>query len=116
MRVLQGPLGSRNFRLLASCNVISVTGSAIANVAMPFAVLEIGGSARDVGYVAAAKFPPLILALLLGGVIADRLPRQQVLFAANMFQAAASGGAAALLLSHRARLWELVVLAAAGGV
>ena len=110
------PLASRNFRLLVSCNVISVTGSAVANVAIPFAVLGIGGSARDVGYVATAKFTPLILTLLLGGVIADRLPRHQVLFAANLFQAAASGAAAALVLSHRARLWELIVLAAAAGV
>ena len=54
VRLPQGPLRSRNFRLLLACNVISVTGTAVALVAVPFAVLAIGGSAADVGYVAAA--------------------------------------------------------------
>jgi len=42
---LRGPLASRNFRVLAACNVISLTGSALSFVALPFAVLEAGGSA-----------------------------------------------------------------------
>jgi hypothetical protein len=55
---LSGPLASRNFRLLAACNVISRTGSAIAFVAIPFAVLRAGGSAADIGYVATAELLP----------------------------------------------------------
>ena len=39
---LRGPLGSRNFRLLVACNIISVAGSAVSFVAIPFAVLRIG--------------------------------------------------------------------------
>jgi len=111
----QGPLRSRNFRLLLACDVISVTGTAVALVAIPFAVLAIGGSAADVGYVAAAV---MFAALLfpLGGVVADRLPRHQVMMAANVLQAAAQAAAAALLLAGRAQVWELVVLAFARGV
>jgi MFS family permease len=115
MRVPQGPLRSRNFRLLMACNVISVTGTAFALVAIPFAVLAIGGSAADVGYVAAAVMVPALL-FPLGGVIADRLPRHQVMMAANVLQAAAQAAAAALVLAGRAQVWELVVLAAARGV
>jgi hypothetical protein len=37
-----GPLASRNFRLLLACDVISYLGSAMAGVALPFAVLAIG--------------------------------------------------------------------------
>ena len=44
--VSRGPLGSRNFRLLSACSAISAGGSQIAAVALPFAVLSIGGSAR----------------------------------------------------------------------
>ena len=58
MHLPAGPLQSRNFRLLLACNVISVTGTAVAIVATPFAVLAIGGSAADVGYVAAAVLVP----------------------------------------------------------
>ena len=112
---LSGPLASRNFRLLAACNVISRTGSAIAFVAIPFAVLRAGGSAADIGYVATAELLPLTAVLLLGGVVADRLPRHQVMAAANALQALAQGTAAILLLAGQARVWELGVLAAAGG-
>jgi len=113
---LRGPLHSRNFRLLATCNVISVAGSAVSFVAIPFAVLGIGGSASDVGYVATAELIPLIAFLLLGGVVADRLPRHKVMVTANALQALAQGSSAALLLTGHARVWQLAALAAAGGV
>ena len=111
-----GPLRSRNFRLLLACDVISASGTAVATVALPFAVLRIGGSASDVGYVAAAYLVPLIGFLLLGGVAADRLPRHQVMMAANALQALAQAASAGLLLAGHARVWELAALAAARGV
>ena len=39
-------------------------------MAIPFAVLAIGGSAADVGYVAAAVMVPALI-FPLGGVVAD---------------------------------------------
>jgi predicted MFS family arabinose efflux permease len=111
-----GPLRSRNFRLLLACDVISASGTAVATVALPFAVLRIGGSASDVGYVAAAYLVPLIGFLLLGGVVGDRLPRHQVMVAANALQALAQAASAGLLLAGHARVWELAALAAARGV
>ena len=110
-----GPLGSRNFRLLAACTLISVAGSQAAGVAIPFAVLRSGGSASDVGYVATAELIAMIGCLLLGGVIADRLPRQHVIMAAEALQALGQGVAAALVLTGHARVWQLAVLAAIGG-
>jgi MFS family permease len=112
---LSGPLASPSFRVLAACNVISLTGSALSFVALPFAVLSAGGSAADVGYVAGAQLLPLTVLLLAGGVIADRLPRHKVMAAANAVQTAARGGAAALLLTGQARVWQLIVLTAVGG-
>src|SRR5580658_4970306 len=113
--VPRGPLQSRNFRLLMTCNFISLTGSAASFVAIPFAVLKVGGSASDVGYVATARLIPLIAFLLLGGVVADRLPRHHVMAAANAVQALAQGASAGLILTGDARIWQLVTLAAAGG-
>src|SRR5580698_1778137 len=112
----RGPLQSRNFRLLLACNVISFAGTAVYFVAIPFAVLGIGGSASDVGYVAAAELVPMIGFLLLGGVIADRLPRHRVIVAANVLQGLAQGTSAALLLTGQARVWQLAVLAGLVGV
>jgi predicted MFS family arabinose efflux permease len=113
--LLRGPLRSRNFRLLAACNVISVAGSQAAVVAIPFAVLRSGGSASDVGYVATAELIAMIGCLLLGGAIADRLPRHHVIMAAEAMQALSQGASAALVLTGHARVWQLAALAAAGG-
>jgi len=71
VRLACGALQSRNFRLLLACDVISGTGSGVAFVAIPFAVLAIGGSASDVGYVATASLIPMIVFLLVGGVAGD---------------------------------------------
>jgi MFS family permease len=111
-----GPLRIRNFRLLMTCNLISVGGTSVSFVALPFAVLSIGGTASDVGFVATAALIPIIVFLLLGGVIADRLPRHRVMVAANALQALAQGSSAALVLTGNARVWQLIVLAGAGGV
>ena len=116
MTLLRGALASRNFRLLLACDVVSTFGTAVALVAVPFAVLGIGGSAADVGYVTAAGMVPVIVFLLLGGVIADRLPRQQVVTGANLLQALAQACSAALVLAGHAHVWELMALAAVRGI
>jgi MFS family permease len=115
MRLPPGPLRSRNFRLLLACNVISVTGNAVAIVATPFAVLAIGGSAIDVGYVATAFTAALLVFLLLGGVVADRLPRHKVILTANAVQALAQGASAALVLAGSAHVWQLMLLSVVRG-
>jgi MFS family permease len=111
-----GPLRSRNFRLLFACDVTSVTGTAVAQTALPFAVFAIGGSARDLGYITAASMLAFLVFLLIGGTVADRLPRYKVIVAANLMQGTAQATAAALVLTGTARVWELLVLAAVRGI
>jgi MFS family permease len=116
MRLARGALASRNFRLLLACDVVSTLGTAVALVAVPFAVLSIGGTAADVGYVTASFMLPVLVFLLLGGVIADRLPRQRVVTGANLLQALGQAGSAALLLAGHAHVWQLMALAAVHGI
>lgn len=110
-----GPLASRNFRLLLACGVISYLGSAMAGVALPFAVLAIGGSPADIGYVATSSLLAMMAFLLLGGAVADRLPRHRVLVAADAVMAVAQGISAGLVLTGQAQPWELALLAAVAG-
>jgi hypothetical protein len=63
----------RNFRLLFIGQATSALGNAFAPVALAFAVLGLTHSAADVGYVFAANSICLIMFLLIGGVIADRV-------------------------------------------
>ena len=55
------PLREREFRLLFAGRTISLAGSAIAPVALAFAVLDLTGSKTDLGLVLAAQQVPLVL-------------------------------------------------------
>ncbi|MEI7794955.1 MAG: MFS transporter, partial [Thermoleophilia bacterium] len=73
-----GCLRERAFALLFSAQLISTIGDVMASVAVPFAIIELGGGAADIGLVLAARAVPLVLFLLVGGVWSDRLPRRLV--------------------------------------
>jgi hypothetical protein len=53
-------LRERQFRLLFTGQIVSLLGDAITGVALAFAVLDLTGSATDLGYVFAAKTIPLV--------------------------------------------------------
>lgn len=82
----------------------------LSMIALPFAVLSIGGSATDIGIVEAAYLVPLAAMLLLGGVWADRLPRRGVMLVADVVRAAAQFAIAILLIRGVAEIWHLAVL------
>jgi MFS family permease len=113
--IAPAPFRSKPFRLLFAGELVSLLGTAVAPVALAFAVLDLTGSATDLGYVLAAGWVPQIVFTLVGGVLGDRLPRNLVMVAANLLSAAAQGGTAGLLLAGVARPWHLAVLAAARG-
>ena len=77
-------LGEPEFRKLFVGQATSVVGSMFRVVALPFAVLDIGGTATDIGIVEAAGLIPLAVLVLLGGVWADRLPRRTVMLSADV--------------------------------
>jgi len=106
---------SKPFRLLFAGELVSLLGTAVAPVALAFAVLDLTGSATDLGYVLAAGWLPQIVFILIGGVLGDRLPRNLVMVGANAFSAAAQGVAAGLLLVGVAQPWHLALLAAIRG-
>jgi MFS family permease len=110
-----GPFARREFRLLFLARGISFFGSAIAPVAIAFAVLDLTGSASDLGLVLAARMIPQLVFMLVGGVWADRLPRHLVMFASDLLTGSAQAATAALLLTGNAEIWHLVVLQAVGG-
>jgi MFS family permease len=87
----------------------------MVGVAVSFAVLDLTGSVSDLGFVFAARTVPLVVFLLAGGVLADRLPRRAVMLTADVVRFGAQGLTAALLVSGHARLWHLIALQAVYG-
>jgi MFS family permease len=114
-RIPLGALQEREFRLFFTGQMVSLLGDAVTPFALAWAVLDLTGSASDLGFVIAAKTAPLVIFLLAGGVFADRLPRRGVMLTADVARMAIQAATAALLLSHTARIWELIVLQAFAG-
>jgi MFS family permease len=109
------PLREREFRLLFAGRTASLVGSAIAPVALAFAVLDLTGSKTDLGLILVCREIPLILFLLIGGIWADRLPRNRIMVGANLFSALSQAVAATLLISGGAEIWHLAALASVNG-
>ncbi|MGW0845759.1 MFS transporter [Streptomyces sp. NPDC002787] len=105
----------RNYTLLTTAAVVTNLGSHGALIAAAFAVLETGGDGGDVGLVAAARTLPLVLFLLIGGAVADRLPRHHVMVAANALNCLSQAVFAMLVLTGEAHLWQMMLLSALGG-
>jgi predicted MFS family arabinose efflux permease len=105
----------RDFRLLFAGELVSLLGTAVAPIALAFAVLGLTGSATDLGYVLAAGWAPQVVFILIGGVLGDRLPRNLVMVGANLLSAAAQGVTAGLLLAGVAQVWQLALLQAVRG-
>ena len=110
------PLRERNFRWFFVSSLINMAGSTMAPVALAFAVLEVSDSPKALGAVLAANSIPLVLFMLFGGVIADRLPRVLILRTGGLVLALTQGLAAGLIITDRAELWMLIVLEALNGV
>jgi MFS family permease len=102
------------FRLLFAGQALSVVGDRITPVAIAFAVLAIG-DATDLGLVLAASGVPFALFAIAGGVVSDRVGRRNVMIASDVVRTASQALTAALLLTGRAEVWMLVVLAAVYG-
>jgi predicted MFS family arabinose efflux permease len=110
-----GVLRRRDFRLLFVGQGVSVVGDRMVTVALAFAVLELGGSASAVGLVLACATLPLVGSVLIGGVVADRVPRRTVMIAADAVRVASQGATAALLITGSAEVWTLALFAGLTG-
>ena len=93
-------LRDRRFALLLCARTSSVLGSAFGPVALAFGVLALpGATATTLSIVTAAEAVSMVAFVLLGGVIADRFPRFQVMVASDVLAALGWGGIAGMLIS-----------------
>jgi MFS family permease len=109
------PLRHANFRWYYIASTVNTAGSSMAGVALAFAVLSIDSSPSALGYVLAANTIPMVLFLLFGGVIADRLPLTLVLRFGMLVVGGSQAAAAILVISGAAELWMLIVLEVVNG-
>ena len=94
------PLRERQFRLLWLGQVASGMGDALVPVALAFAVLSVNRSATVLGGVLAATTLTRVVFTLVGGVVADRLPRRAVMLTADAVRAGVEAFVAVMLLTQ----------------
>jgi len=90
-------------------------GDGIAPVAIAFAVLDLGGSATDLGIVFAARSLLLTGLVLAGGVFADRISPRLAMLRADVVRTLAAAAMAGLLIAGVAEVWQLALLYAISG-
>src|SRR3954452_10191463 len=109
------PLRPRNFRLLVTGTTTSALGNAVTPVALAFAVLDLGGSAAELGLVVAAFALADVVTVLFGGVLGDRVSRQLMMEGSAAACVVTQGLVAALLVGGWATIPMLAVLGAVNG-
>ncbi len=100
----------RDFRLLLADRLLAPAAFAFSLVGVSFAVLDATGSTAQLSYVLAAQIAPSLIFTVVGGVVADRLPPQRVIVAANAMIALGEGTFGLLVITGHPRLWQMIAL------
>lgn len=98
-------LRHRDFRFFFLGQSASMVGDRVVVVAIALFVTQTTGSPTDLSLVLAAQTLPLVLLLLIGGVWADRLPRNRIMIATDLVRAGLHALLAALIFAGAVQIW-----------
>ncbi|MEU6079304.1 MFS transporter [Streptomyces sp. NPDC047108] len=101
----------RNYRLFATGQVVSNTGTWMQRIAQDWLVLTLTGSSTAVGITTALQFLPMLLFGLYGGVIADRFGRRRLLLITQAAMGLTGLALAVLTLSGQVQVWHVYLMA-----
>jgi MFS family permease len=106
-----GPLRRhRDFRLLFGARNISLFGSGITYVAVPYQVYQLSGSTLLVGLLGIVELAPLLFTALLGGALADWRDRRRMVLLSELGLALGTGVLLVNSLLPDPQLWVLFVV------
>lgn len=101
----------RNYRLFATGQVVSNTGTWMQRIAQDWLVVSITGSSAAVGITTALQFLPMLLFGLYGGVIADRVSKRKLLLVTQASMGLTGLVLAVLTLSGNVAVWHVYLMA-----
>src|SRR5438477_1468855 len=114
LRGLQA-LRSRNYVLYLIGHFTSQTGAWVEQTAVSWILYELTGSAVLLGLAGLARAAPTIALALVGGAVADRLPRRAMLYCTESAMFTTSLAIGLLAWSGRLEYWHLYVLSFVNG-
>lgn len=108
-----GPLrDSRDFRLLTASGVVTMFGTFVTMVAVPYQMKELTGSYVAVGLVSLAEFVPMVVCGLWGGAIADAADRRKVILLSEIGLTLTSAMLMVNAMLPDPQIWVLYVVGA----
>ena len=110
------PFGSGQYRLLTAALAASLLSAGAWIVSAVWQVVELGGTPVDLSFVAVGSSLGLVLAVLFGGVAADRIPQRRILLTVEVVRGIAFSVAAVLAATGLIEVWHLAVLSFALGL
>ncbi len=105
-------LRERDFRLLWSAELLSDIGSQVQRVAVAWQVFELTHDPLQLGLLGLARFVPLMIFGLAGGVVADRYDRRGTLMLSELALLATSATLTAMTVTGNVSLPWIYVLTA----
>jgi MFS family permease len=103
------PLRHRDFRLLWTGQTLTLLGTFVSNIAYPFQVLQLGGSALELGTLVSLYAGSSLVFLLIGGAVADRVPRRTLIIVTELGGGVLVGIVAILGFANALQMWHLYV-------
>ena len=101
-------LSNTKFRVLWLGMMPATLAVMMNQVASPYAGFTLSNSAAILGVVSLAQGLPMLLLSLVGGVVADRLPRKLVLMASQMTLGLSAAALAVLGITDKLEVWHIV--------
>ena len=108
-------LRNRNYRLFWSGQAISMIGAWMQRTALAWFVLRISDSPLALGLVTACQTLPVLCLALVGGVVADRVPKRRLLVITQCVMLAQATALAVFTGAGQTNLYALYLLAAVLG-
>ncbi len=108
-------LRSRNYVLYLVGHLTSQTGAWVEQTAVSWILYELTGSALLLGLAGLARAVPTIALALIGGAIADRVPRRTMLYCTESTMLVNSLAIGLLAWNGRLEYWHLYVLSFING-
>ncbi|MFI6145915.1 MFS transporter [Streptomyces sp. NPDC051109] len=106
----------RPLAAVLAANTISIAGSSVTLIGVPWFVLQTTGSAGRAGIVAFCATLPVVVAALVGGPVIDRMGRRRVSAVSDLVCAASVGAIPLLHYAGVLEFWMLCALMAVGGL
>ncbi len=105
-----------NYRLFWIGQLVSLIGTWMQTVAQAWLVLQMTGSAVDLGIVSALQLLPVLLIGMFGGVFADRISKRRLLLTTQTFQMLLAAILGLLVSTGLVQIWHVYLLATLLGV